>query len=57
MNGDDEARANDAKERFERERFERARRMRNYAIAGTLLFLAVLFFVMTMVRLGGHVAD
>jgi hypothetical protein len=52
MNGDDETRANDAKERF-----ERARRMRNYAIAGTLLFLAVLFFVMTMVRLGGHVAD
>ena len=47
MNGDDEA----------RQRFERARRMRNYAIAGTLLFLAVLFFVMTMVRLGGHVAD
>jgi hypothetical protein len=31
--------------------------MRNYAIAGTLLFLVVLFFVMTMVRLGGHVAD
>ena len=27
------------------------------AIAGTLLFLALLFFVMTMVRLGGHVAD
>jgi hypothetical protein len=47
MNGDDEARA----------RFERARRMRNYALAGVLLFLAVLFFVMTMVRLGGHVAD
>jgi hypothetical protein len=47
MNGDDEARA----------RFERARRMRNYAIAGVLLFLVVLFFIMTMVRLGGHVAD
>ena len=47
MNGDDEAKA----------RFERARRMRNYALAGVLLFLAVLFFVMTMVRLGGHVAD
>ena len=52
MNGDDEARA-----RFERERFERARRMRNYAIGGTLLFLVVLFFLMTIVRLGGHVAD
>lgn len=47
MNGDDEARA----------RFERARRMRNYAIAGILLFLVVLFFLMTIVRLGGHVAD
>ena len=47
MNGDDEARA----------RFERARRMRNYAIAGILLFLVVLFFVMTIVRLGGHVAE
>lgn len=47
MNGDDEARA----------RFERARRMRNYAIAGILLFLVVLFFVMTMVRLSGNVAE
>jgi hypothetical protein len=47
MNGDDK----------ERERFERARRMRNYALAGALLLLVVLFFVMTMVRLGGHVAD
>ena len=44
-------------DREQRERFERARRMRNYAIAGTLLFLVVLFFVMTIVRLGGHVAD
>jgi hypothetical protein len=52
MNGDDEARA-----RSERERFERARRMRNYAVAGILLFLVVLFFVMTMVRLGGHVTE
>jgi hypothetical protein len=52
MNGDDEERA-----RFAKERFERARRMRNYAIAGVLLFLVVLFFIMTMVRLGGHVAD
>jgi hypothetical protein len=47
LNGEDEARA----------RFERARSMRNYAIAGVLLFLVVLFFVMTIVRLGGHVAD
>lgn len=38
-------------------RFERARRMRNYAIAGILFFLVVLFFIMTIVRLGGHVAD
>jgi hypothetical protein len=52
MNGDDEKR-----QIAERERFERARRMRNYAIAGALLFLVALFFVMTMVRLGGHVAD
>jgi hypothetical protein len=41
----------------EKARFERARRMRNYAIAGILLFMVVLFFVMTIVRLGGHVAD
>lgn len=41
----------------QQQRFERARRMRNYAIAGVLLFLVVLFFVMTIVRLGGHVAD
>ncbi len=31
--------------------------MRNYAIAGVLLFLVLLFFFMTIVRLGGHVAD
>jgi len=47
MNGDDK----------EKERFERARRMRNYAIAGILLFVVVLFFLMTIVRLGGHVVD
>jgi hypothetical protein len=41
----------------QQQRFERARRMRNYAIAGTLLFLVLLFFFMTIVRLGGHVAD
>jgi hypothetical protein len=47
---DDEARAAE-------KAFERARRMRNYAIAGILLFLVVLFFLMTIVRLGGHVVD
>jgi len=52
MNDDDEKRAELAKQAF-----ERARRMRNYAIAGALLFLVVLFFLMTIVRLGGHVAD
>ncbi len=52
MNDDGEKRAQIAKQAF-----ERARRMRNYAIGGILLFLAVLFFLMTMVRLGGHVAD
>jgi hypothetical protein len=31
--------------------------MRNYAIAGILAFLVFLFFLMTIVRLGGHVAD
>ena len=47
MNDDDEASPG----------FKRARRMRNYAIAGVLLFLVVLFYIMTIVRLGGHVAD
>jgi hypothetical protein len=44
-------------DRDRQQRFERARRMRNYAIAGVLLFLVLLFFFMTIVRLGGHVAD
>jgi hypothetical protein len=44
-------------ENEQKERFERARRMRNFAIAGLLVFLAILFFVMTIVRLGSHVAD
>ena len=35
---------------------QRARRKRNYALGGLLLFLVVLFFVMTIVRLGGHVS-
>ena len=38
------------------QRFERARRMRNYALAGLLLFLVVLFFVMTIVRLRSYYA-
>jgi hypothetical protein len=39
------------------EQAARARRMRNIALALGLGFLVVLFFVMTMVRLGGHVID
>jgi hypothetical protein len=38
-----------------REAFERARRMRNVAIAGILVFLVVLFFLMTIVRMGDQV--
>ena len=37
--------------------FERARRWRNIALALVLFALVVLFFVMTMVRLKGHVMD
>ena len=40
-----------------RQAFERARRMRNFAIAGVLLFLVVLFFLMTIVRLGGQAGN
>jgi hypothetical protein len=36
---------------------ERARRLRNIAIALALGGLVVLFFVMTMVRLKGHVVN
>jgi hypothetical protein len=50
MTGDDERNAEIAKKAF-----ERARRMRNYAIAGVLLFLVVLFFFMTIVRMGEQV--
>jgi hypothetical protein len=50
MTDDDERRAQTAKEAF-----ERARRMRNFAIAGILVFLVVLFFLMTIVRMGGQV--
>jgi hypothetical protein len=49
MTDDDERRAQTAKEAF-----ERARRMRSYAIAGILLFLVVLFFLMTIVRMGAQ---
>jgi hypothetical protein len=38
-------------------RIRRARRKRSYAIAAILGGLVILFFVMTIVRLGGHVVD
>ena len=50
MTDNDERKAQSAKEAF-----ERARRMRNFAIAGILVFLVVLFFFMTIVRMGGQV--
>ena len=37
--------------------FQRQRRKRNMALGLGLAFLVVLFFVMTMVRLGGHVFE
>jgi hypothetical protein len=40
----------------ERER-KRRQRMRSLAIAWILAALAVLFFIVTIVRLGGNVAD
>lgn len=49
MTDDDERKAQTAKQAF-----ERARRMRNLAIAGILVFLVVLFFLMTIVRMGGQ---
>ena len=52
MTDEDEQGTRNAKEAF-----ERARRMRSYAIACILAFLVLLFFLMTIVRLGGHVAD
>jgi hypothetical protein len=39
------------------EQAARARRMRNVALALALGAAVILFFVMTIVRLGGHVAD
>ena len=47
----------DERQKNAQKAFDRARRMRNFAIAGILLFLVFLFFLMTIVRLGGHVAD
>ena len=47
MNDDDDQNA----------RNDRARRMRNIALALALGALVVLFFVMTIVRLKGHVFD
>jgi len=47
MNDDDDQNA----------RNDRARRMRNVALALVLGALVVLFFVMTIVRLKGHVFD
>ena len=35
----------------------RARRMRNLMLGGVLAALVVLIFVITIVRLGGHVFD
>ena len=40
----------------EKER-QRRQRMRSMAIAWILAALAILFFIVTIVRLGGHVAD
>jgi hypothetical protein len=40
----------------EKER-QRRQRMRSIAIAWTLAALAVLFFIVTIVRLGGNVAN
>jgi hypothetical protein len=47
----------DKQAQIARQAFERARRMRNFAIAGVLLFLVVLFFLMTIVRLGSQAGN
>jgi hypothetical protein len=44
-------------EGLEEERIKRERRKRNWAIALILGGLVILFFVMTIVRLGGHVVE
>jgi hypothetical protein len=35
----------------------RARKMRNWLLAGVLVAFVILVFVITIVRLGGHVFD
>lgn len=35
----------------------RARRLRNWALGGALIAFVILVFVVTIVRLGGHVFD
>ena len=35
----------------------KARRLRNWALAGALFAFVILVFVVTIVRLGGHVLD
>ncbi len=35
----------------------RARKLRNWALAGALMAFVVLIFIVTIVRLGGHVFD
>jgi hypothetical protein len=44
-------------ESLEEDRVRRERRKRNWAIALILGGLVILFFVMTIVRLGGHVVE
>jgi hypothetical protein len=36
----------------EQTEFERRRKARNYVVAGTLLFFVVLFYAITIVRMG-----
>jgi len=48
MNGEDDE---------DKREYERARRRRNIALALSLGALVVLFFVLTLVRLKGHVID
>ena len=39
------------------DQFNRAKRQRNFAIAIALGCVVLLFFIMTMVRVGGHVME
>jgi hypothetical protein len=36
----------------EKAEFERRRKARNYVVAGTLLFFVILFYAITIVRMG-----